>query len=67
MKMTDEQTKLISEFLEKSFDSTEFMKAGGVFTTYGFTIADYIKAYTDMLPVQTVLQERYAKEDTFVH
>ena len=67
MKMTDEQTKLISEFLEKSFDSTEFMKAGGVFTTYGFTIAGYIKARTDMMPVQTVLQNRYAEEDTVVH
>ena len=43
------------------------MKAGGVFTTYGFTIADYIKARTDMLPVQTVLQERYAEEDTVIH
>jgi len=67
MKMTEEQAKLISKFLKKSFDSTEFMKAGGVFTTYGFTIADYIKAYTDMLPVQTVLQERYAEEDTVLH
>jgi hypothetical protein len=67
MKMTDEQTKLISDFLEKSFDSSEFMKAGGVFTTYGFTIGDYIKASTDMLPLQSVLQERYAVEDTVVH
>ena len=53
--------------INKVFDATEYMRAGGVFTSYGFLISDYIKASTSMANLQDVITERYAREDKVEH
>jgi hypothetical protein len=57
----------LESMLKTLFDQTEYMKGGGVLTSYGFVLSDFIKAKMDMSTLQEVLSERYAKEEETIH
>ena len=64
VKLSNEE---VESLLKNMFDATSYMRAGGVFTSYGFLLSDYIKANTSMSTLQDVLTERYTREDKVLH
>ena len=63
--------KLSNEDLEamvqRLMDETAFMKAGGILTSYGVLLSDYIKARESFNTLQSVLTERYEEEEKVIH
>ena len=65
MKKLSEQE--VEKMVARLMDETQFMRAGGILTPYGFLISDYIRAREKMSTLQEVLQERYEEEEKMIH
>ena len=59
--------KEVEKMVQLLMDETQFMRAGGILTPYGFLISDYIRAREKMSTLQEVLQERYEEEEKMIH
>lgn len=59
--------KEVEKMVARLMDETQFMRAGGILTPYGFLISDYIRAREKMSTLQEVLQERYEEEEKMIH